>query len=201
MTTPTITYLDGAAVQTTGFDARNLKEGNEVLIRARVIQDGVDGDCELWLDAGRSYGRTYASADNVVGVVAGDAPAQTPEPAPQRLGDVAKDLRVGQRVRVTYEGVVGELDATYLSRPARIDLDGGDEWEWPTASALVEVLPEQPLAVGDRIWHRNAQRGETREIKAITQIGGVDHLLFEPFDHRVHVPLVAYPAADYVRAQ
>lgn len=58
-------------------------------------------------------------------------------------------VKVGQKVRVTYEGVVGAIDqgTRYMSIT---DSDNEVTWHAIAPSAVVEVLPE-PLKIGDEI--------------------------------------------------
>lgn len=90
------------------------------------------------------------------------------DPAPIRsIADVARDLRVGDRVRVVLEGTVDRLDENDSEMPFRLDTG-----TWPNLKKVtsLEVIerPEKPLAIGDRVY-----RTEARE-KGVHTVVGID---------------------------
>lgn len=119
----------------------------------------------------------------------------------------ALGLKEGDIVRVTLDLRVTDFYAPKGDdgRPFRGLTKNGVIF-WPNVGDIraLEVVEttEAPLAVGDCIWHKSSQFGESQEIKAIVDVGGVPHVVFPSFNGGVsRSGLVCGPLADYVRAK
>lgn len=116
----------------------------------------------------------------------------------------ALGLKEGDPIHVTIKGRVTAVeDPAEYRHPLRLVGPSGSIF-WVALDDVVEIkiddTVEAPLAVGDRIWHKNGKFGESKEIKAIVDVGGVPHAAFPGWGVRDDV-LVCGPVSDYVRAK
>lgn len=120
----------------------------------------------------------------------------------------ALDLKEGDIVRVTLDLRVTDIQdpATDAGRPLRGVTKNGVIF-WPNIGDIraLEVIEttEAPLAVGDRVVHREFTSGESQAILEIRDYDGVPHLLTRSFNNAEAADgvLLFAPVANYVRAK
>lgn len=114
-------------------------------------------------------------------------------------------LKVGDLIRLNCEVVVTRVDVDDAKYPIQVEIakDSGSR-DWLHFSALEgATLVEAPLAVGDKIVHKEsyANDRDSREIEAIIDFKGEPHLICLGWG-RVgeNDTRIAVPVADYRRA-